>query len=156
MGSIAGDNSINMAKVPISEQVQLTKYVIGLIKSKDFFSGIDVELNFIEGTRDCVCVRLTDDAYKTEEYVDGSYEAHIRFMVIYRKMNISDSSERMLAMDAVNNLGVDFDNTVEFDCDIDGIEITSITQETSAGLVYRDDSGIEDNGAVFSLVYDRN
>ena len=48
------------------------------------------------------------------------------------------------------------DTIEDFEFDDDSIYINTITQQTNAGLIYRDDSGIEDNSANFVLRYDKN
>ena len=142
--------------IPVSEQMLLVNYIIELIKKSGLFENLDVRLNFLSSEEDCICIRLFDDATKTHQYVDGSYEAQIRFSVIYRRLSVNWVSERINSIDLINQLGSLFDTTEEFEIDNDTIYINSISQQTNAGLLYRDDSGIEDNGANFILKYDKN
>lgn len=141
--------------IPISEQTKLADYVISLVEGSEVFAGLPVSLNFIDATKDCLCVRLTNESYKTAEYVDGSYEGQIVFSLIYRRLNVSGVDERLSAIDLVNQFGEALSEQ-EFITEIEDVEINSISQETPAGLIYRDNSGVEDNGANFILRFDHN
>lgn len=155
MATIVGETQ-KQINIPVSEQMLLIDYVIELIKKSGIFGNLDVKLNFLSSDKDCICIRLFDDATKTHQYVDDSYEAQIRFSVIYRRLSINGVSERVNSIDLINQLGHLFDTTDEFEIDDDTININSISQQTNAGLIYRDDSGIEDNSANFVLRYDKN
>ena len=155
MATVIGETQ-KQIDVPVSEQMLLVNYVIDFIKKSGLFKELEVKLNFLSSDEDCVCIRLFDDATKTHQYVDGSYEAQIRFSVIYRRLSVNGVSERIDSIDIINQLGSLFDSTEEFEINDDTIYINSISQQTNAGLVYRDNSGIEDNGANFILIYDKN
>lgn len=155
MATVIGETQ-KQVDVPVSEQMLLVNYVIDFIKKSGLFKELEVKLNFLSSDEDCVCIRLFDDATKTHQYVDGSYEAQIRFSVIYRRLSVNGVSERIDSIDIINQLGSLFDSTEEFEINDDTIYINSISQQTNAGLVYRDNSGIEDNGANFILIYDKN
>ena len=156
MATIVNDTSVKQSIVPVSEQMLLVNYVIGLVKKSGIFKNLDVKLNFLSSDKDCICIRLFDDATKTHEYVDDSYEAQIRFSLIYRRLSVNGVSERVNAIDLINQFGMYCDTIEEFKFDSDLIYINTITQQTNAGLIYRDDSGIEDNSANFVLRYDKN
>ena len=134
----------------------LVNYVIDLVKKSGIFENLDVKLNFLSSDKDCICIRLFDDATKTHEYVDGSYEAQIRFSLIYRRLSVNGVSERVNVIDLINQFGMYCDAIEEFEFNDDSIYVNTITQQTNAGLIYRDDSGIEDNSANFVLGYDKN
>lgn len=156
MATIVNDTGKKQSVVPISEQMLLVNYVIDLVKESGIFKNLDVKLNFLSSEKDCICIRLFDDATKLHEYVDGSYEAQIRFSLIYRRLSVNGVSERINAIDIINQFGMYCDTIEEFEFDDDLIYINSIAQQTNAGLVYRDNSGIEDNSANFVLRYDKN
>lgn len=156
MATIVNDTSKKQSVVPISEQMLLVNYVIELVKKSDIFKNLDVKLNFLSSDKDCICIRLFDDATKLNEYVDGSYEAQIRFSLIYRRLSVNGVSERVNAIDIINQFGMYCDTIDDFEFSNDLIYINSVAQQTNAGLVYRDDSGIEDNSANFVLRYDKN
>lgn len=156
MATIVNDTSVKQSVVPISEQMLLVNYVIELVKKSCIFENLDVKLNFLSSDKDCICIRLFDDATKTHEYVDGSYEAQIRFSLIYRRLSVNGVSERVNVIDLINQFGMYCDTIEEFEFNDDTIYINTITQQTNAGLIYRDDSGIEDNSANFVLRYDKN
>lgn len=156
MAVIVSDDNNKKSLVPVSEQMLLVNYVIELIKKSDVFKNLDVKLNFLSSDKDCICIRLYDDSIKTHEYVDGSYEAQIRFAIIYRRLSVNGVLERVNSIDIINQFGMYLDTIDEFEFSDESIYINSITQTSNAGLVYRDDSGIEDNGANFILLYDKN
>lgn len=156
MANIVNDTSKKQSVVPISEQMLLVNYVIELVKKSDIFKNLDVKLNFLSSDKDCICIRLFDDATKLHEYVDGSYEAQIRFSLIYRRLSVNGVSERVNAIDIINQFGMYCDTIDEFEFGNDTIYINSIAQQTNAGLIFRDNSGIEDNSANFVLRYDKN
>lgn len=144
------------APVPVAEQTKILNYVMSLVEKSDIFDGIPASLNFIDASKDCICVRVQPETYKTHEYVDGSYEAQVTFLVVYRQLHITNASERISAIDLVNRFGEKLESMEEFDTGIEGVEVNSISQKDTAGLIYRDGSGIEDNGATFVLRYDKN
>ena len=157
MATIVNDTSSNkQSLVPVSEQMLLVNYVMELVKKSGIFENIDIKLNFLSSDKDCICIRLFDDATKTHEYVDGSYEAQIRFSLIYRRLSVNGVSERVNAIDLINQFGMYCDTIEDFKFNDDMIYINTISQQTNAGLIYRDDSGIEDNSANFVLRYDKN
>ena len=156
MANIVNDTSKKQSVVPISEQMLLVNYVIELVKKSGIFKNLDVKLNFLSSDKDCICIRLFDDATKLHEYVDGSYEAQIRFSLIYRRLSVNGVSERINAIDIINQFGMYCDTIDNFEFSNDLIYINSIAQQTNAGLIYRDNSGIEDNSANFVLRYDKN
>lgn len=156
MANIVNDTSKKQSVVPISEQMLLVNYVIDLVKKSGIFKNLDVKLNFLSSEKDCICIRLFDDATKLHDYVDGSYEAQIRFSLIYRRLSVNGVAERINAIDIINQFGMYCDTIEEFEFDNDLIYINSIAQQTNAGLIYRDNSGIEDNSANFVLRYDKN
>lgn len=157
MATIVNDTSSNkQSLVPVSEQMLLVNYVIELVKKSGIFENLDVKLNFLSSDKDCICIRLFDDATKIHEYVDGSYEAQIRFSLIYRRLSVNGVSERVNVIDLINQFGMYCDTIEEFEFNDNTIYINTITQQTNAGLIYRDDSGIEDNSANFVLRYDKN
>lgn len=156
MANIVNDTSVKQSVVPISEQMLLVNYVIELVKKSGIFGNLDVKLNFLSSDKDCICIRLLDDATKTHEYVDGSYEAQIRFSLIYRRLSVNGVSERVNVIDLINQFGMYCDTIEGFEFNDNTIYINTITQQTNAGLIYRDDSGIEDNSATFVLRYDKN
>ena len=156
MATIVNDTSVKQSVVPISEQMLLVNYVIDLVKKSGIFENLDVKLNFLSSDKDCICIRLFDDAIKIHEFVDGSYEAQIRFSLIYRRLGVNGVFERVNVIDLINQFGMYCDTIEEFDFDDDMIYIDTIKQQTNAGLIYRDDSGIEDNSANFVLRYDKD
>lgn len=156
MATIVNDTTNKQALVPVSEQMLLVNYVIELIKDSGFFKNLDIKINFLDADKDCMCVRLSDDNVKTHEYVDGSYDAQIRFSLIYRKLNISGVSERVNTIDLINQFGIFLESLDYFEFEHDTINVDSISQLTNAGLIYRDSSGIEDNSANFILRYENN
>lgn len=155
MATVVNDTGQKYSQVPLSEQMMLVKYVIQLIKDSGVFKGKGIKVNFLDADKDCICIRLMDDNIKTSEYVDGSYDAQIRFMVISRHLNVSGVSGHINAMDEINQLGMLFDSIDYYDIENDRVYIDSIDQVSNAGVVYRDSSGIEDNGATFVLRYSK-
>ena len=155
MANVVNQNG-NKPAVPISEQTRLIEFVIELIKAMPEVSELQVNLNFVDASHDMICVRLSKDTYKIAEYVDGSYEAQLAFSVIYRRLHVTGIDERLAAIDLVNRIGSALEAIEIFDTGIDGVEVSCISQKESAGLLYRDSSGIEDNGASFILRYDKN
>lgn len=149
-------NKEKKESVSITEQIKIIEYVKKLIEESNLFSGITININDISTTSDNCCLQLTSDAYKTSSFVDGSYEAEITFLFVYRRMNISNSAERLGVLDLVNQLGDYLNNIEEFDVEDSSYYIDSISQSTIASILYRDDSGIEDNGANFKVKYSKD
>lgn len=155
MANVINQNSSKPA-VPVAEQTRLIEFIIELIKAMPEVGSLPVSLNFVDTSTDMICVRLSKDTYKIAEYVDGSYEAQLAFSVIYRMLQVTGVDERLAAIDLVNRIGGALEAIEVFDTGIEGVEVSCISQKESAGLLYRDNSGIEDNGASFILRYDKN
>ena len=70
----------------------------------------------------------------------------------------AQSAEKIfiIVIDLINQFGMYCDTIEDFEFNDDMIYINTISQQTNAGLIYRDDSGIEDNSANFVLRYDKN
>lgn len=153
MGVVIND-AAKKPPIPVSEQTRIVEYVMDLVKDSFVFQDIPVSLNFIDSSRDCICVKLLEDSFKTAEYIDGSYEAQVAFMLIYRRLTVDGVDERLNAIDMVNQFGESMEEMEDFISDLPGITINYIHQREPAGTVYRSESGIEDNGAPFVLNYD--
>lgn len=155
MATISGETS-KQSFISVSEQMKLVTYVKSLIKSSGLFSQPEIEINFLETNKDSLCLRLTNNSRKSREYIDGSYEGEVEFMFIVRKLNIANNYERQEEIDKINQLGELLENKEDFELIESGLEINYIRQTLNAGLIYRDDSGIEDNAATFIINYERN
>lgn len=156
MASIVNSTNNVVNSVPVSIQVLLINCIIKLIKESNIFGSLPVELNFLSGSADTLCVRLNNDSCKLHEFVDGSYEAKVLFTVIYRKQNISSTSERTHILDLINELGMFFEELDEIEIDSDMVYIDRVVQQTNSGILFRDASGVEDNGAIFEVYFSKS
>lgn len=152
MGSIVSDERKEL--IPVSHQMTVINWVLKHIRDSDLFKNIKIDLNFLSVGCDCACIRLSNNNVKLESYVDGTYTGQIEFMFVIRYLNIQDTKERVNAIDLVNSLGSYLSGVDDESIDDSSIVLNSITQVTNAGVIFRDDSGIEDNAATFRILYE--
>lgn len=175
----SGNKSLN--SVSVSEQMLLLEYIIYILKSSGVYGNKDINVNFLSSDSSSLCVRLLDDSMKTAEYINSSYDAQISILFVSRELNTSSNKyNRIASIDNVNKLGMFIDSLESFfDTGVEvsnsgikcfaswykdvkgsdylgGITIEGFSQTTQAGLVFRDSSGVEDNGATFILKYNNS
>lgn len=91
-------------------------------------------------------------AYKTAQYIDGSYQAQYQFALIYR--SIPSTTEERIAMDeALNAYGAWAE-------DMTGLTLTGtqqalkVTRNTPSALSFRYENGVEDHQILLTLLYE--
>lgn len=148
MGIVVGELK---PSIPVSDQGLILDWLLSKLNS---FAGLPVttELNFLDTTGDCACIRVSDKSNKLESYIDGSYTGQLEFLFVLRYKSLATSDERITALDIVNNVGAYLGSIKE---NFSGVFINSIEQTSNASVIYRDASGIEDNGATFVLLFEK-
>lgn len=90
-------------------------------------------------------------AYKTAQYIDGSYEAQYQFGILYRSLP-TDSEERLDAESELNKLGEWAEGNWP---DLgDGKNVTTVQRTSSASLLARYEDKVEDYQILMTMEYE--
>lgn len=153
---ITNQTQTQINRVAISEQNKILKYVIQKIKDSYIFENYEVNFNNLSVEGSNVGVILNSGSRKSREFVDGGYDAVIPISIILRNIGVATDDKSLHEIDLINQLGAWFDDNIQRDKSISGYTIYSVEQQTQAIITYRDESGIEDVGADFNIVYSKD
>lgn len=91
-------------------------------------------------------------AYKTAQYIDGTYQAQYQFALVYRTIPAT-AEQRMQADEVLNAFGAWAEGLSGLTL---GTNITAIklTRNAPSALTYRYDNGAEDHQILMTLLYE--
>lgn len=61
-----------------------------------------INFEFLQDDAECMTMSEIQGAYKTKQYIDGSYEAQYQFKVIYRSASLNSLDKRLKAIEMLN------------------------------------------------------
>lgn len=100
-----------------------------------------------------LCISTIQAAYKTKQFIDGSYQAQYQFKIIYRT-TAKNADERMSADEVLDKYGA----WAEADADsltiADGIRVRKVKRDTAAALFARYEGDVEDHQILLTLIYE--
>ena len=143
-------------RLAISEQNKILKHIIQKVKESGIFGNSEINFNDLKTGVSNVGIILNSGSRKSRIYVDGGYDAEIPISVILRCIGEASDDRRLHNIDLVNQLGIWFDENIVRDKTITGYTIYSVNQTTQANITYADESGIEDVGADFTIMYSKD
>lgn len=143
-------------RLAISEQNKILKYVIQKVKDSNIFGNLEINFNDLRTDVSNVGIILNSGSRKSRVYVDGGYDAEIPITVILRCIGEASDDRRLHNIDLVNQLGIWFDENIQRDKSVTGYTIYSVNQTNQANITYADESGIEDVGANFTIMYSKD
>ena len=91
-------------------------------------------------------------AYKTAEYIDGSYQAQYQFALVYRTIPTS-TEERMQADEALNAFGAWAESMTALTLGT-GLHPIKVIRNQPSALAYRYENGAEDHQIIMTLLYE--
>ena len=144
-------NSTNKNMVSAEEQAQVSRLL--LVWLNQFPNKPVNKINFEDLEEDVgMAMSTVQGAYKTRQFIDGSYEAQHQFQVINRVIP-SSNDERLKADEVLDMLGA-WAESAEKPFLGDGITVKSITRNNAAGMLARYEGGIEDHQILITMIYE--
>lgn len=92
-------------------------------------------------------------AYKTKQFIDGSYQAQYQFKIIYR-VPAKNADERMSADEVLDAYGAWAEANVDSLTIADGIRVRKVKRDTAAALFARYEGDVEDHQILLTLIYE--
>lgn len=139
--------SKKISYVTAREQEGISRAVLSWLKKHN----PDIEFEYLPPERSGMSLTTIQGAYKTAQYIDGSYEAQYQFGILYRSLP-TDSEERLDAESELNKLG---EWAEENWTDLgDGKNVTTVQRTSSASLLARYDDNVEDYQILMTMEYE--
>lgn len=133
--------------VSAREQDGVSRAVISWLKERI----PEIEFEYLPPERSGASLTTVQGAYKTEQYIDGSYKAQYQFGVMYRSLPTS-TGERLDAEALLNELGAwAEENPPDLGEDK---TVTSVERTTAAGLIMRYEDLTEDYQILMTIEYE--
>lgn len=83
-----------------TETESISHKILTWLRAKD----PEIEFEYLPPERSGISITTIQGAYKTAEYIDGSFEAQYKFGILFRSLP-TDSGERLNAEAKLNDLG---------------------------------------------------
>ena len=139
--------SKKISYVTAREQEGISRAVLSWLKKHN----PAIEFEYLPPERSGMSLTTIQGAYKTAQYIDGSYEAQYQFGILYRSLP-TDSEERLDAESELNKLG---EWAEENWTDLgDGKNVTTVQRTSSASLLARYDDNVEDYQILMTMEYE--
>lgn len=139
--------SKKISYVTAREQESISRAILSWLKKH----SPAIEFEYLPPERSGMSLTTIQGAYKTAQYIDGSYEAQYQFGVLYRSLP-TGSEERLDAENALNDLGEwAEENWPELG---EGKTVTTVQRTSSASLLARYDDNVEDYQILMTMEYE--
>lgn len=157
MGTIITNQSqTQINRLAISEQNKIVKWLLQKVKDSRVFGNYEINFNDLRTDVTNVGIILNSGSRKSNEFVDGGYEAQIPISIVLRSVGDATDDRRLHNIDLINQMGMWFDENIVRDKSVTGYTIYFVSQQTQGAVVYRDEHGIEDAGADFIIKYSKD
>lgn len=139
--------SKKISYVTAREQESISRAVLLWLKKH----SPTIEFEYLPPERSGLSLTTIQGAYKTAQYIDGSYEAQYQFGILYRSLP-TDSEERLDAESELNKLG---EWAEENWPDLgDEKNVTTVQRTSSASLLARYEDKVEDYQILMTMEYE--
>ena len=105
------------------------------------------------GEKSGLCISTIQAAYKTKQFIDGSYQAQYQFRIIYRT-TATDADERITADEVLDKYGEWAEQNSGSLTIADGITVKKVKRDTAAALFARYEGDVEDHQILLTLLYE--
>lgn len=144
-------DSNNRTLVPAEQQAQISRVM------RSFLAGwADKPLAKLDfenlGETSGLALSVIQGAYKTRQYIDGTYQAQYQFKIIYRA--IAETTAERLDMDEVLNEYGSWAETQTLPTFGDNIVPLKLKRDTAAACFARYENGAEDHQILMTLIYE--
>lgn len=100
-----------------------------------------------------LCISTIQAAYKTKQFIDGTYQAQYQMKIIYRT-TAKNADERMTADEVLDKYGAwAVANSGSLSI-ADGITVKKVKRDTAAALFARYEGDVEDHQILLTLTYE--
>lgn len=100
-----------------------------------------------------LCISTIQTAYKTKQFIDGSYQAQYQFKIVYRS-TAKNADERMNADEVLDAYGAWAEANADGLTIADGIRVRKVKRDTAAALFARYEGDVEDHQILLTLTYE--
>ena len=100
-----------------------------------------------------LCISTIQAAYKTNQFIDGTYQAQYQFKIIYRT-TAKNADERMTADEVLDKYGAWAEANSGSLVIADGITVKKVKRDTVAALFARYEGDVEDHQILLTLTYE--
>lgn len=100
-----------------------------------------------------LCISTIQAAYKTKQFIDGTYQAQYQFKIIYRT-TATDADERITADEVLDKYGEWAEQNSGSLTIADGISVKKVKRDTAAALFARYEGDVEDHQILLTLLYE--
>lgn len=147
-----------MPLVAKDEEEQVNRKLMTLVNEfPDIPSGIykgTIQYEQLQDDTPSMAVSSIQGTYKTQEYINGGYDAENQFKIIYRIKPLESNDKRLMADELLNSMGAWL---AEQQLDLgEGIEDVKIEQSTRSALFAAYENGDEDHQIFMRLTYHVN
>lgn len=111
-----------------------------------------LEFEFL-GENDGICLSTVQTAYKTKQYIDGTYQAQYQFKIVYRTITVN-ADERLNADEMLDRFAEWAENNIQQLKIADNIRVIRIKRDTASALFARYEKGVEDHETQLTLLYE--
>lgn len=134
--------------VPATEQKTVSRSVLAWLKEYQ----PEIEFEYLPPENSGISMTTVQGAYKTAQYIDGSYEAQYQFGILYRSLPTT-SGERLDADSLLSEFGEWMvENPPEWLGENN--RVTSVEQTSAASLVARYEDLTEDYQILMTIAYE--
>lgn len=100
-----------------------------------------------------LCISTIQAAYKTKQFIDGTYQAQYQFKLIYRT-TATNADERLTADEVLDKYGEWAELNTDSLTIADNICIKKVKRDTSATIFARYEGDVEDHQILLTLIYE--
>lgn len=101
-----------------------------------------------------LCISTIQAAYKTKQFIDGTYQAQYQFKIIYRT-TATDADERITADEVLDQYGEWAETNSTLLRFTDGVHVVKkVKRDTAAALFARYEGDVEDHQILLTLLYE--
>lgn len=100
-----------------------------------------------------LCISTIQAAYKTKQFIDGTYQAQYQMKIIYRT-TAKNADERMTADEVLDKYGAWAEANSGSLVIADGITVKKVKGDTAAALFARYEGDVEDHQILLTLTYE--
>lgn len=100
-----------------------------------------------------LCISTIQAAYKTKQFIDGTYQAQYQMKIIYRT-TAKNADERMTADEVLDKYGAWAAANSGSLSIADGITVKKVKRDTAAALFARYEGDVEDHQILLTLTYE--
>lgn len=105
------------------------------------------------GEKGGLCISAIQAAYKTKQFIDGTYQAQYQFKIIFR-ITATTADERISADEILDDYGAWAEANAESLAIADNIRVRKVKRDTAAALFARYDGDAEDHQILLTLEYE--